>query len=169
MDLTNNSLREEIQELKALCDRLEKMDINESKFNPPATEEEITTWELNNGITIPESYKDWLRFSNGAELMGYTAKLLCVKNQVTKYELILNEMVIIGHLGGSGKILCFTKSTGRILSLFDGEQEEFDSFKDVILELIRKGKSILGEDGSSRDVTAKLMAMLEAQRNGGGN
>ncbi|WP_425806717.1 SMI1/KNR4 family protein [Desulfitobacterium sp. Sab5] len=165
----NNSLQEEIRELQELCKRMEDMEINESRFNPPATEEEILDWERTNVNAIPESYKEWLRFSNGSQILGITARLSSLKGMVVKNEFIPEDMVIIGHLGGSGEILCFSKTTGKIVRLFDRERDEFDSFKDIILELIRKGKSILGEDETSKETIAKLMAMVEAKRKREGN
>lgn len=165
----SNSLQKEISELQILCKRMEDMEMNESRFNPPATEEQILNWERTNEITIPESYKEWLRFSDGSEIGGFTARLLGVKQMVVNYKLISEDMVIIGHWGGCGDSICFSKNTGKFVILYDSWNEEFDSFKGVILELIRSMKSILGEDETSREVTAKLMAMLEAQEKWGNN
>ena len=66
-NIPNNSLTEEIKEIVSLCQQLE--DRYDSYFNPPASEEEIIAWENEHGITIPETYKDWLRFSNGSEII----------------------------------------------------------------------------------------------------
>jgi len=64
----NNSLKNEIEELVTLCKQLE--DENTFLFNDGIEEETISDWEKNNGIKLPETYKDWLRFSNGAIIGG---------------------------------------------------------------------------------------------------
>ncbi|WP_425806718.1 SMI1/KNR4 family protein [Desulfitobacterium sp. Sab5] len=165
MEIQNNSLQKEIRELQELCKRMEDMEMNESRFNPPVTEEEILDWERTNGIAIPESYKEWLRFSNGSQILGMTARLSSLKGMVIKNEFIPEDMVIIGHLGGSGEIVCFSKTTGKIVRLFDREREEFDSFKDILLDLIQSGKSMLGEDETTNKLGAMMLAMLEAKKN----
>ncbi|HEX9062679.1 MAG TPA: SMI1/KNR4 family protein [Clostridia bacterium] len=166
MELQNNSLQEEIRELQGLCKRMEDMEINESRFDPPATEEEILDWERTNGITIPESYKEWLRFSAGSQIFTTTARFFGVKEIVVNKKHIPDDLVNIGELIGDGELLCFSKETGKILSLFEGEREDYDGFKEVLIEVIRLGKNKLGEDESSRDITAKLMALLETQEKG---
>lgn len=149
LELDKNSLQVEIRELLTLCERIDDLNINGSHFDPPASEEEILNWERTNGITIPESFKEWLRFSNDAEIIGFTARILGVKSMVASPREFTNEspedLVIIGHMGGCGDVLCFSKTTGKIIWLYDyRERDEFDSFKDIILELIRQGKGILG-------------------------
>ena len=37
-------------------------------FLEPATEEQISAFEKENGITFPEEYREWLTFSDGGEL-----------------------------------------------------------------------------------------------------
>lgn len=37
-------------------------------FLEPATEEQISAFEKENGITFPEEYREWLSFSDGGEL-----------------------------------------------------------------------------------------------------
>jgi len=168
MENQKNSVQAEIGELQELCKRMEDMEMNESRFNPPTTEEEMLDWEHTNGITIPESYKEWLRFSNGSEIGGFAARLLGIKQMVVNYKPISEDLVIIGQWGGGGDSICFSKNTEKFVILHDSREEEFDSFKDIILKLIRIIKSILGEDETSREVTAKMIAMLEAKRDSQG-
>lgn len=165
MEIQNNSLQVEICELLVLSDRLEEMNMDGAQFNPPAAEEEILNWERTNGITIPESYKEWLRFSDGSEIFGHTAELLGVKRIVVKGEFLPEDLVIIGHLVGDGELLCFSKMTGKIVRLFEGERDEFDSFKEILLTLIRWGKGQLGEDETTNRLGATMLAMLEAKKN----
>jgi hypothetical protein len=144
---------------------MEDMEMNESRFNPPATEDEILNWERTNGITIPESYKEWLRFSNGSQIFGYTARLSSVTGMIVNEKFLPEDLVIIGDLIGDGELLCFSKTIGKIVRLFEGRRREFDSFKEIILDVIQMGKSKLGEDEMTNKIGAKMLAMLEAKKN----
>ena len=70
----NNSLKKEIRKLLELCKKDEK-DNGEKRnyFNAPITEEEMINWEERNRAKIPESYKEWLRFSGKCCIAGNTA------------------------------------------------------------------------------------------------
>lgn len=70
----NNSLEKEIRKLLELCKKDEK-DNGEKRnyFNAPITEEEMINWEERNRAKIPESYKEWLRFSGKCRIAGNTA------------------------------------------------------------------------------------------------
>lgn len=70
----NNSLKKEIRKLLELCKKDEK-DNGEKRnyFNAPITEEEMINWEERNSAKIPETYKEWLRFSGKCRIAGNTA------------------------------------------------------------------------------------------------
>ena len=60
----NNSFKKEIEEIVKLCEEaIPEYGEKASFFNEGASEEEMKQWEENNEIRIPESYKEWLRFS----------------------------------------------------------------------------------------------------------
>lgn len=162
MEDQNNTLQEEISQLQVLCKRME--DMNNSRFNPPATEEEISNWECANSIKIPESYKEWLRFSNGSQIFTTTASFFGVKEISISKKYIPEDLVNIGELIGDGELICFLKETGKIIRLFEGKKEELDSFKEILLTVIEIGKSKLGEDESTNKIGAMMLAMLEAKR-----
>ena len=57
MNIPNNSLKEEIMEIVALCETLETEYGNDAScFDPPASENEIAEWERRHKTTIPKSY-----------------------------------------------------------------------------------------------------------------
>lgn len=60
-----NRLKEIIEKLKAIDEPFRG-----ATFYPPATDEEIRAFEAEHNLTIPESYKKWLRLTNGARLEG---------------------------------------------------------------------------------------------------
>ncbi len=164
MGIQKNSLQEEISKLQELCKRMEDKEMNESWFDSPATKEEILDWERTNGITIPESYKEWLRFSDGSQIFTNIARFYGVKEIVANKKYIPEDLANIGELIGDGELLCFSKTTGKIIRLFEGRRREFDSFKEIILDLIQMGKSELGEDEKTNKIGAMMLAMLESIR-----
>lgn len=112
-----------------LCDE-------EFVFNNPISDIEIKKWENENKITIPELYKEWLRFSNGAKLEGEFARFFGLEELIvntTDYE---EPIVIIGNLIGDGEILAFSIRTGEILKILGANIRRFDSFKQYLLYLI---------------------------------
>ena len=64
-------LEEEIKTIVELCNALQ--DEYESRFFEPVDENVMRQWENENKIMIPELYKEWLRFSNGAVIRGALA------------------------------------------------------------------------------------------------
>ena len=68
-----NSLQECFERLKKGCKTLSEecnYSENYSKFNPPATEEQIKDFESELKYPLPEAYREFLKFSNGARIMG---------------------------------------------------------------------------------------------------
>ncbi len=133
-NIPNNSLTEEIKEIVSLCQQLE--DRYDSYFNPPASEEEIIAWENEHGITIPETYKDWLRFSNGSGMKGRLADFWGVKKIGSCDQFLPNDLVTIGELIGDGEYLCFSKKTGKIIWEDHGKMREYDNLNEVINEIL---------------------------------
>lgn len=132
--IPENSLTEEIKELVELCRKLEP-DYGGRAFSfaPPASEEEIADWERKNGISIPESYKDWLRFSNGSVIdwdCFYSLEQLIVGINIEG--VVNNDLVIIGNMIGNGTFICFSRTTNKICREDHGEITEFGDFKSVL-------------------------------------
>ena len=139
-EIPNNSLTEEIKEIVELSKKLEKE--YDFEYAPPATEEEIISWENEHKIKIPESLKDWLRFS------GYTniCSELAVIRDLTSFEVnckfLPEDLVIIGEVIGDGEFLCFSKNSQKIIRENHGEITEFQSFKiilkDTVIRILKK-------------------------------
>lgn len=131
----NNSLKEEIQKI---LDQKYKAKANHNDnytFAPPIKEEVMTAWEQEHGITIPESYKEWLRFSRESSIEDTTANFWSPKDFTSEY--CPDDLVIIGEMIGDGEFVCFSKETGKFVSLFEGERTEYDDFKGILNAVIR--------------------------------
>ncbi len=135
--IPDNSLTHEITELVGLCEKLREE--YTFMFFEPASEEALSAWESENGIKLPESYKDWLRFSNGAVISNNLAHFYSldalVKNEISD-GLISDDLVIIGALIGDGEYLCFSKSTGNIIWWDHGKTRAYSDFNAVLNKIM---------------------------------
>lgn len=159
-EIPNNSLTEEIKEIVELSKKLK----NEYDFEyaPPATEEEISTWESEHGITIPETYKDWLRFSNGSAIRSELAVFWGIRMIGSCDQFLPNDLVTIGEIIGDGEYLCFSKKTGKIIWEDHGNIVEYDSFNSLLVKVI---PWIEGKTGLSQSSINVLMSMVKASKN----
>lgn len=138
MNLSGNSLEKEIRTILDIYDKY-KDELGNFKFAEPATEQEISDWERENRITLPESYKEWLRFSNGSTIDMSTAEFFGLEKitKHSKYETYLpDEYVWIGDMIGDGEALLFSRLTGKIVRYYDGRFTEYDSMKEILLTVI---------------------------------
>ena len=86
MNIPNNSLTEEIRDIVELCEELApEYGSDASWFLAPASESEISKWECKNNVSIPESYKEWLMFSNGSQIINNTAHFFGLKQIAINY------------------------------------------------------------------------------------
>ncbi|MBQ3565732.1 MAG: SMI1/KNR4 family protein [Oscillospiraceae bacterium] len=133
MYVPNNSLTDEIKSIVRSSQKLKESYY--FNFNDPATEEEILNWEIKNNLTIPESYKDWLRFSNGSVIANefahfYGTKMICAKN-----DYLPEDYVLIGEINGDGCFLGYSKITGKFIVYDHGEMIIYEDFKQFLKSL----------------------------------
>lgn len=119
-------LQIEIRKILERCKEL-NMDYKSMFFNP-VTEETLSQWENDNSIQIPESYKEWLRFSNGAIIRDQLAHFYGIEGFELNNPDYPEDCVIIGDLIGDGERLAFSKTTGKILRINHGRVREYDDF-----------------------------------------
>ncbi len=140
----DNELRDVIYELLDYCDVKEQVDeddehedpLGNTFFKEPVNEQEIIDWEKENKVSIPESYKQWLRFTGRCNIDGTTAGFFPPSDFTSEYT--PDDLVSIGGIIGDGEMICFSKTTGEIVSFFEGEiRTEYGTFDKVIKEVIR--------------------------------
>ena len=140
-EIPNNSLTEEITQIVELSKELEDEGYY-FDFDPPATEEELSSWEKENNIKIPESIKDWLRFSSYSNIRSELAVINGVEDFKINCELVPDEMVIIGEVIGDGEFIGFSKENGEIMWEDHGEVTKLESFdiflKDTVIRMLKK-------------------------------
>ncbi len=130
----NNSLKEEIEELLTLCEELQ--DESESDFFNGIDEEKLDEWELMYKIELPDTYKDWLRFANGAIVLERLARLYCLEQINVDDNECSNDNVIIGEVIGDGTRLCFSKTSGEFIWYDHGKQRKYKEFGDILRKLL---------------------------------
>lgn len=151
--IPDNSMRPQLEELVSIVNKI-KAEVEEDDwfslvfyFEEPASEEDITAMETALGTTLPTGYKDFLRFSNGAQLCGHTAEFENahrVSNQDDMAEGFPKDYIVLARLIGDGEILCWSKDTDRFVRYYDGREIFFDDFHEFfkwLLEFIKQEAS----------------------------
>ena len=127
-------LEEEIKTIVELCNALQ--DEYESRFFEPVYENVMRQWENENKIMIPELYKEWLRFSNGAVIRGVLAHFYGVEGFEVNNPNYPEDCVMIGDLIGDGERLAFSKTTGKILRINHGRCREYNDFVSFLHRMV---------------------------------
>lgn len=127
-------LEEEIKTIVELCNALQ--DDYESRFFEPVDENVMRQWENENRIMIPELYKEWLRFSNGAVIRGALAHFYGVEGFEVNNPNYPEDCVMIGDLIGDGERLAFSKTTGKILRINHGRCREYNDFVSFLHRMV---------------------------------
>ena len=166
--IENNSLKEEIEQILELCDDAKAANKDSSFFDIPIDEVEMSSWEQETGITIPESYKEWLRFSGNSSISGVSADFWGPKHFHSQY--VPDEFVVIGEMIGDGEVVCFSKETKHFIEYFENEiQAEYEDFNGVLNEVIRLLMEKLGKpqkmDQEMMDQMLKKIKELREKRN----
>lgn len=153
----NNSLKSEIEEILKLCDEAEEKGEGSSYFKEPASEEEMTQWEEVTGVKIPESYKEWLRFTGKCRIVSNTATFWGPKEFHSDY--VPEKLVVIGEMVGDGEVVCFSKETGEFVEFFEGRAHgSYEDFNGVLKEILRTLKN---EPAISHERIQEILAMLK--------
>lgn len=136
----SNSLKAQIEELIDFCSKIDNESGTESSyFEEPIDESEMSKWEEENGVKIPESYKDWLRFSRKCQIDQTTATFWGPHEFHSNY--VPEDLIVIGEMIGDGEVVCFSKTTGKIINYFEGnttkEDANFDQKIKDIIDILR--------------------------------
>ena len=134
-EIPQNSLTEEITQIVELSKKLEDEGYY-FEFLQPEDEEKIISWEKENSIIIPESVKDWLRFTRGAIIADDIARIGGINGFESGCDYVPDEMVIIGQIIGDGQLIGFSKETGKIMWETHADIIKFNSFASFLNEVV---------------------------------
>ncbi len=133
-------LHECFERMKKACETLE----NEygyskcAKFNPPLTEKEIQDleeYESRLGFKLPEAYREFLKFSNGAiidELKIYELDMIGMPD-----DYVPDDFLTITSIEGVPERMAISTEDGNIYMFWEGEKEDCD-FEDELMSLLEK-------------------------------
>lgn len=105
----------------------------------PATEEEITAWEKEQGLLLPDSYKDFLEFANGVQFFGHSEYIAGLQGLNPSEEYLGADYILMGEMIGDGTMICMSKSNGHVYIADHGEYEdkgEFAEFLEYFLDFL---------------------------------
>ena len=123
-------MKERIERIKAVQD-----DWMQSEFASPASDSQIEDFEKTANVVIPESYKEFLRLSNGAVLFGGDCQLYSV-DMNDKFRInydfsdgsVPDKLLILGFY--NSQHICFDK---RYESFIFYEYEDYNDIGDECL------------------------------------
>ena len=159
-DLTvpeNNSLKKEIKEMLSWLDKKEAdNELGRTTFAPACTEEKMAAWESANGIKIPESYKEWLRFTEECTIDGTTAQFFGPDHFRTDY--VPENLIVIGEVVGDGEQVCFDKETGEIVTWFERKKNHTSN---SFIDMLKRVNSLIEIPEKVEMSTIELISNLE--------
>lgn len=149
-----NYIKREFDEIVKLCEeRISEYGDHASYFSEPATEEEIVEWEKATNISIPETYREWLKLTKTCQICQTIATYIFPK--INQPEFIPEDYVMIGNIIGDGEVVCFSKSTKKFIRYFEGRDNgEFEDFTKVIVEI----KKMLKDERDSYEFSDEVLA-----------
>lgn len=102
---------------------------------PPASEEEVAAWEAENGISLPEGYRDWLLLANGGEFANkFILPLRSLRKAYPSETIGDTEYIYLAGLTGCFDYLMLNASTGEYAVFTEEfELEEAADFETEVL------------------------------------
>lgn len=164
-----DTLKNEFDEIVKLCEeRVEEYGERASYFMEPATEEEILEWERKTGIRIPEDYRQWLKLTANCQICSNIASL--VFPELEQPDFLPDDYVLIGYVVGDGEVLCFSKSTGKYITYFEGKvNRKYDDLISFLKDIKKDIKGELPDINLTDDRLARMMANLDEMISNGEN
>ncbi len=120
------NLQECFERMKKACETLE----NEygyskyAKFNPPATEEDIVKFESTLKFPLPQEYREFLKFSNGARIMGEEIYGLDSIGSSDVY--VPDGYLSISRVEMTSERLAISEENGKICLFWDLQKKPWD-------------------------------------------
>jgi hypothetical protein len=141
------NLQECLERLKKGCEMLyDEYEYSEdySHFNPPATEERIQAMEKRLGFALPQSYRQFLRFSDGAKIMGNSATIYGLNWIGASDHMVPTGYLTIGEVVGDGERIALSETDGQIYSCYNGRISLLH-FEDKMMELLKECEECISE------------------------
>lgn len=138
------------EELKTIVDKLQEQ--GKINFLTETTVEEITKFEKEKSVKLPEKYKEWLLFSDGGEIfLPAGIQLYGVEHKpvidVNNNDRPSEEYIVIGALASGDPILC--EKAGEKIAIYNQEagRIEDDEIYDDFMTFLNDLYELLGIGG----------------------
>lgn len=127
----NKGIIESFEFFVKIMKTLEKLG-GDCSIEEPATEEEITEYELKLGYTLPEDFKDWLRITKGISISAGTICInIYMPDNAEKH--VDGFMALVFGNDCAFRTYCINLETGQSY-IYDDDfgTEKYDSFEDLL-------------------------------------
>lgn len=129
----SNPLSKALLKLVDLCEeKAPSYGYKNTKLNNPATIEEIATWEQENNMLLPDTYKQFLGFANGICVFGASEIIYGLTDLKINAEHLEPDYIAIGKMIGDGTTICMSKTTGKIFIEDHGKYEDKGDFAEFL-------------------------------------
>ena len=163
------TLQECLERLKKGCEMLydeyDEYPEDYSQFNPPATEEKIQAMEKRLGFALPQGYRQFLRFSDGAKIMGNSATIYSLDWIGASDPMVPAGYLTIGEVIGDGERIALSEADGKIYSCYNGRISLW-YFEDEMFELLNECEELIEDiqDNIEREKRRKNGITKEQER-----
>ena len=134
-------------ELKDILDMLNEKGKNDLKNG--VSNNEITKFENDNNIKLPDEYKEWLNYSDGGELLlpaGVQLFGVASKPLISKEDFIPEKYYEIGELSTGDSIVCENDSNKVSIYNLEGDCIEDDEIYSDFYAFLNDLPNIVGID-----------------------
>lgn len=138
-------LQECLERLKKGCETLSaECNYSEdySQFNPPATEEEIVKFESTLKFPLPQEYREFLKFSNGARIMGEEIYGLDSIGSSDVY--VPDGYLSISRVEMTSERLAISEENGKICLFWDLQKKPWN-FELELMNLLEECEECISE------------------------
>lgn len=136
-----------LERLKAGCQKLsDECDYSSdySIFNTGATEEQLKRIESHFNVKLCESYRVFMKFSNGAKIMENSAKIYSTEMFGVDDPIVPDGYYTIGEVIGDGERIAISKEDGEPYSIYNGRINYWD-FGFQMKELLKDCEDLIEE------------------------
>ena len=152
----NNSLKSKIEELYEWCDKRDNDDeLGKTYFNEPIDEDKLNKWEEANGVKIPETYKEWLRFTEKCLIDGSSAMFWGTDD--FHHNFMPDNLTVIGEMSGDGEVVCFSNDNGEFMGYYEGDiTYRTNDFSQVIDQIFERNSAWGGMSKEAMELFMKF-------------
>lgn len=94
--------------------------------------EELDLWQKENGVVLPENYKEWLLLSKYSYIAGGVLELFMPSKNGYYGQLVPEEFIVVGNVIGDGERLCFDVNMGEFVRYDHGYIREVGDFTNIL-------------------------------------